>query len=125
MSYDYDYDAIYGAVAGVLGVYYLILLAICIVMIVAMWKIFAKAGKPGWAAIVPLYNGYCLYDIAFGSGWLFLLTFVPVVGAIMAIVMLFKLAQAFGKGVGFGFGLWLLMPIFILILAFDDSVYIG
>ncbi len=124
MDYGYEYglDAIG---AGFSLGYSLVCLVVSIVLLVAMWKIFEKAGKPGWAILVPFYNTYCMYDIAFGSGWLFLLTFIPVVGGIMVIVLMFKLAAAFGKGVGFGFGLWLLSPIFLLILGFGDSQYIG
>ena len=87
--------------------------------------VFVKAGKPGWASLIPFYNTYCLYDIAWGNGWLFLLTFVPCVGAIFGIIMLFKLAKAFGQGTGFGFGLLFLNTIFILILGFGKSEYVG
>ncbi len=119
---DYNYDAIG---AGFSVGYAIVGLIVSIVLIVALWKIFEKAGKPGWGTLIPLYNTYCMYDIAFSSGWLFLLTFVPVVGSIMAIILVFKLAKAFGKGVGFGFGLLFLMPIFLLILAFGDAEYVG
>lgn len=105
--------------------YLLFALVIGVLSIVAFWKIFAKAGKPGWASIVPFYNTYCMYDISFGNGWLFLLTFVPCVNIVFGIMMLFKLAKAFGKGTGFGFGLLFLNTIFILILGFDSSEYIG
>ncbi len=121
-----SYDAAVTAIStGVLAVYYIVALVICVLTIVAMWKLFVKAGKPGWASIVPFYNTYCLYDIAWGNGWLFLLTFVPCVGAVFGIIMLFKLAKAYGKGTGFGFGLLFLNTIFVLILGFGDSEYIG
>lgn len=103
----------------------LISLAIAVVALVGMWKIFVKAGKPGWGAIVPFYNMYCMFEMAFGNGWLFLLLFVPCVNGIMSIIWCFKLAKAFGHGVGFGFGLLFLAPIFLLILAFGDSQYVG
>lgn len=105
--------------------YLLFALVIGVLSIVAFWKIFTKAGRPGWASIVPFYNTYCMYDISFGNGWLFLLTFVPCVNIVFGIMMLFKLAKAFGKGTGFGFGLLFLNTIFILILGFDSSEYIG
>lgn len=104
---------------------WLFAMAICVVTIVGMWKMFVKAGKPGWAAIVPFYNMYCLFDMAFGNGWLFLLTFVPCANAIIIIILWFKLAKAFGQGVGFGFGLLFLNTIFMLILGFGSAEYVG
>lgn len=108
-----------------LMIYYLVILAIGILMIVSLWKIFVKAGKPGWGAIIPLYNNYCLFDMAFGNGWLFLLTFVPCVNFVMLIIMYVKLAKAFGQGTGFAIGLIFLPVIFLPILAFGDAQYIG
>lgn len=121
-AYDFAINSISTSVA--IG-YSLFVLAMGVIVLVAYWKIFKKADKPGWAAIVPLYNIYCMYEITFGNGWLFLLTFVPCVNFVFGIMMLFKLAKAFGKGVGFGFGLLFLQPIFILILGFDSSEYQG
>ncbi len=124
-----NYDAAFAALAAVsLGVwvaYSLFMLAICVLLIVANWKIYVKAGKPGWACIVPFYSQYCLYDFTWGSGWMFLLQFIPCVNFVVLIMTFFKLAKSFGKGTGFGFGLWLLSPIFLLILAFGDAEYIG
>ena len=113
------------AVAGVLIVYYVICLALIVLMLAAWWKIFVKAGKPGWGAIVPLYNLYCMYSISFGNGWLFLLTLVPCVNFVMLIIMYVKLAQAFGKGGGFAVGLIFLPVIFLPMLGFGDADYIG
>ena len=111
--------------AGVMIVYLLFVLAISVFMVVAMWKMFTKAGKPGWGCLVPFYNNYCLFEIAFGNGWLFLLTFVPCVNFVFLIMLYFKLAKAFGQGVGFGFGLLFLNPIFVAILGFGNAEYIG
>lgn len=121
-----NYDAaVTAAAAGFSAVYMVFCLAIGILTLIAWWKLFVKAGKPGWAAIVPFYNMYCMYDITFGNGWLFLLTFVPCVNIVFGIMMLFKLAKAYGQGVGFGFGLLFLNTIFVLILGFGKSEYIG
>ena len=94
-------------------------------MIVANWKLFTKAGEPGWAAIIPFYSNYVLFKIAFGNGWLFLLCLVPIVNIVINIMLFFKLSKAFGHGVGFGLGLLFLSPIFLLILAFGSSEYVG
>lgn len=121
-----NYDAAYAAAsAGVMLVYSIFVLVIAVLTLVAMWKIFVKAGKPGWACLIPFYNMYCMYDIAWGNGWLFLLTFIPCVGFVFAIIMLFKLAKALGQGTGFGFGLLFLNTIFVLILGFGKAEYIG
>lgn len=121
-----NYDAAFAAAsAGVMLVYTVFILVITVLTLVAMWKIFVKAGKPGWACLIPFYNVYCMYDIAWGNGWLFLLTFIPCVGFVFAIIMLFKLAKAFGQGTGFGFGLLFLNTIFVLILGFGNAEYIG
>ncbi len=105
--------------------YYIFVLAISVVSIIGLWKAFSKAGKPGWASIVPFYSQYCMFDMAWGNGWMFLLTLIPCVGYIFQIILLFKLAKAFGRGVGFGFGLLFLSPIFFLILGFGDSEFVG
>lgn len=120
------YDAAYAAAAsGVSAVYVILSLAISVLTLVAMWKIFVKAGRAGWKCLIPFYNTYCLYDIAWGNGWLFLLMFVPCVNVVVGIMMLFKLAKAFGQGTGFGFGLLFLNTIFILILGFGSAEYVG
>lgn len=120
------YDAAYAAAAsGVSAVYVILSLAISVLTLVAMWKLFVKAGKAGWKCLIPFYNTYCLYDIAWGNGWLFLLMFVPCVNVVVGIMMLFKLAKAFGQGTGFGFGLLFLNTIFILILGFGSAEYVG
>ena len=125
MDYN-NYDALYAAVGtGILTVYAVIALVICILTIIAFWKVFTKAGKPGWASIIPFYSQYCMFDIAWGNGWLFLLTFVPCVNFVIMIMLYLKLAKAFGKGTGFGIGLIFLNTIFVLILGFGDAQYIG
>lgn len=117
--------AMAGAMAGFMTIYYIVVVAIAIVNIIGMWKMFEKAGKPGWASIIPFYNLFVLFELGFGNGLLFLLTFIPCVGAVMQIILCFKLSTAYGRGVGFGFGLLFLSPIFYMILGFGDAEYIG
>ena len=122
----YDYDsATYAVAAGALIVYYVIALALAVLLLVGFWKVFVKAGKPGWAAIVPFYNMYCMYEISFGNGWLFLLSFVPCVNVVMGIIMNVKLAQAFGQSGGFAVGLIFLPYIFVPMLGFGSAQYYG
>jgi len=98
---------------------------VCVIGIIAMWKIFAKAGKPGWASIIPIYNLYVLYEISWGKGILFLLNLIVFIAPILAIITMVKLGKAFGKGGGFIAGLIFLPFIFLLILAFGSAQYVG
>lgn len=119
------YDVLDAMALAFSGVYFIIAMAIAVLVIVATWKLFVKAGKPGWASIVPFYSTYCLFQISFGNGWLFLLSFVPCVNVVIFFMLYFKLAKAFGQGGAFAIGLIFLNPIFMLILGFGDSEYIG
>ena len=91
--------------------------------IVACWLLFKKAGKPGWASIVPFYNVYTIFEITWGSGWRFLMLLIPIYNIYFVIKMNIDWAKAFNQGVGFGIGLLLLPFIFQLILAFGGEQY--
>lgn len=125
----YDYDSSYytdtTSIVGALVIIYVIILALCIFMIVSNWKLFKKAGKPGWAAIIPLYNTYTMYAILYGNGWKFLLLLIPFVNIIIAIKATLDLACVFGKSFAFALGLLFLNFIFIAILAFGKAEYLG
>ena len=101
----------------------LICLAIIVVMVAAMWKVFEKAGEPGWAAIVPLYNLIVLLRIAGKPAWWFLLMLIPFVNFFVLIAVVVSIARNFGKGIGFAIGLLLLAPIFYPMLAWGDAQY--
>ncbi|MCK4311399.1 MAG: signal peptidase I [Candidatus Cloacimonetes bacterium] len=94
-------------------------------MIITMWKIFVKAGKPGWACLIPDHSIVLIFDIVGRPGWWWFLLLIPIVNIIILIIVIFDFAKAFGKGVGFGFGLLLLGIIFYPILAFGSAEYIG
>lgn len=112
-------------IAGMTIILLLAVFAVCILAIIAEWKLFKKAGEPGWAAIIPFYNVYVLTKITWGNGWLFLLTFLPIGNIVFLILTYIKLARVFGKGAGFAVGLIFLPYIFLLILAFGSSFYRG
>lgn len=118
-------DETYALAAGVMMVYLVVVLVVAVISLVGLWKIFVKAGKPGWGAIIPIYNMYCLFEMSFGTGWLFLLCFVPCVNAVIMIIMWIKLAQAFGKGAGYGIGILFLPVVFLPMLGFGDAQFIG
>lgn len=102
----------------------LIYVALMIVVIAGMWKMFVKAGKPGWAAIVPFYNFIVLLQIAGKPLWWIILLFIPFVNFIIIILVCIALAKSFGKGVGYGIGILLLSFIFIPMLGFGDARYV-
>ena len=122
-SYEYENMARQAAIAGT--VMTIVCIVLGVILLVSMWKIFAKAGKPGWASIVPFYNLYVLYEISWGKGIYFLLLLVPFVNAFIGILTLYKLGQNFGKSTGFIIGMILLPIIFMPLLAFGDSAFIG
>ena len=103
----------------------LITLALTIALIASFWKVFEKAGHPGWAAIIPFYNAYILLQIANREIWWLLLFFIPIVSFIVAIVVSIDVAKSFGKGTGFGLGLAFLPFIFYPILGFGPDRYQG
>lgn len=103
----------------------LFVLALIVLVIAGGWKVFAKAGQPGWACIVPIYNLYIMTKIAGRPWWWLLLCFIPAVGVVISILMGIDIAKAFGRGAGFGVGLALLTPIFACILGFGDDTYKG
>jgi len=99
--------------------------ALLFVALAASWKIFAKAGQPGWAALIPFYNIVVLLKIVGRPTWWLLLWFVPVVNVVISLILTHDLSRAFGKGIGFTLGLIFLGPIFILLLAFGPAQYVG
>ena len=101
----------------------LIGLVILVAAVAAMWKVFQKAGEPGWAVLVPIYNMIVLLKIAGKPWWWLLLTLVPLVNIIVGILVAIALAENFGKSAGFGVGLVLLPFIFYPILAWGDASY--
>jgi hypothetical protein len=103
----------------------IISLLIALLMIVAMWKVFTKAGQPGWASIIPIYNLYIWCKIVGRPSWWILLMLIPFVNFIILIILCIDTAKSFGKGAGFGIGLALLGVIFWPILGFGSAQYQG
>ena len=135
-----------GVLGGIIGIVLSAGLIFYILLVVAWWKIFTKAGEAGWKSIIPIYNLYILCRIVGINFWIYCLGIPLVLGVISAILgsentvanlltslyyifidiyLAIKLGDAFKKGVGFKVGLVLLSAIFYMILGFGDSKYIG
>ena len=103
-----------------------------VLTIVGLWKMFNKAGQPGWPSLIPFYNTYKLCEITMGNPWYWLrllVFFIPVVGWIAGFYFLYQMGKAtalsFGKTEGWAFGYAFLSGIFYCITGFDSSEYYG
>lgn len=101
----------------------LVVVALVVFLWACMWKIFTKAGKPGWAAIVPIYNNMVAAEIGGKPSWWGLLVLIPYIGFIWGIWIWNLICKSFGKGTGFLIGIIFLPFIFLPILAFGDAKY--
>jgi hypothetical protein len=121
-----------GVLLALIAGFGMILLAGYVVCLIGMWKVFTKAGQPGWAVLIPIYNVIVLLRVA-GLPWYWVfavfLPIIPVLGVlaymVLAVMCLHRISTRFGQGVGFTIGLTLLSPIFFLILGFGSSKYVG
>lgn len=119
-------------ILGLMAAYFAIVITLALIFLAAGWRIFTKAGHPGWAVLIPVYNLYVYTQVAKRPGWWLLLYFaglIPVVGSIGVIVVglldSLRIAKLFGKGSVFGIGIFLFSPIFLLILGFGSADYDG
>ena len=115
-------NAAAAAIAGTMGIVWL---AVIVLIVAGLWKIFVKAGEPGWAAIVPIYNLIVLLKIVNRPVWWIVLLLIPFVNVIIGFILAFDLAKAFGKGAGFALGMIFLSFIFYPILGFGSAKYQG
>jgi hypothetical protein len=105
-------------------VFVVLYLGIALFFIIAYWKIFVKAGQPGWGVLIPIYNLYLLMKIAGKPGWWLLLYLIPLVNVVIAIIVALEVAKAFGKSAAFAIFLLILFPfIGVPILGFGSAVY--
>jgi hypothetical protein len=125
-----------GGAIAILIVYTVIGIVAYLISSFLFYKVFKKAGRPGWAAFIPVYNYWILFEMAGKPGWWALLiipSIIPFVGLlfslaflVLTLLMTLELAKRFGKSQVFAiFGLWLFSIVGYAILAFDDSKYHG
>ena len=124
--------AIAAGIMAFFAAFFLVFVVIGIVVLIGMWKTFAKAGQPGWAVLIPIYNIIVLLRVA-GLPWYWVfapfVAIIPILGWIAYLVWIVwvhhRISTRFGQGVGFAIGLVLLAPIFWLILGFGSSKYVA
>lgn len=115
-----DGGGVFGAVSTLIAV------VVALVTLAGMWKAFQRAGQPGWAAIIPIYNLYVMLKIGGNAWWwLLIILFVPIVNLYGMYKMFAGVSRAFGHGAGFALGLWFLNFIFWPLLGFGDDEYRG
>lgn len=103
----------------------LIYIAILVVVIAGAWKVFTKAGQPGWACLIPFYNLYVVTQIVGRPWWWLILMCIPFIQIVFIIIICNDLSKAFGRGLGTTLGLIFLNPIFTCILGFGSAQYQG
>ncbi len=116
-------EALMSPEGGIFWVALLFNMAIGLFMVIAQWKMFTKAGQPGWAILIPIYNLIVMMEIAGKPGWWVLMMFIPFANFIFGIMMTMSIARNFGQSDGFGIGMILLPIVFFPILGFGDSKY--
>ncbi len=117
-----DYSGSSGG--GAMGIVVMLIeLVVAVAVIGGFWKIFTKAGEPGWAAIIPIYSTIVLLKIVGKPAWWFILFLIPGVGFIVWILVAIELAKKFGQSTGYGIGLALLSFIFVPMLGFGSASY--
>ena len=102
-----------------------LIVALALISIIAQWKIYEKAGKPGWAVLIPFYNIIVLLEIVGKPIWWIFLFLIPVVNIVFGIWTTNLLSKSFGKDEAFTVGLILLGFVFYPILGFGDAKYMG
>jgi len=120
----YSNEAAAGAMAA-FGVLMIIALIVGLFMIICSWKIFVKAGKPGWASIVPIYSAIVLLEIVGKPVWWIILFIIPLVNIVIIIMVIHRLSRSFGKDIGMTLLLLLIPIIGYPMLAFGDAKYVG
>jgi hypothetical protein len=124
--------AVVAGLAAFFAAFFFVFLVIGIVCLIGMWKVFDKAGQPGWAVLIPIYNIIVLLRVA-GLPWYWVFTplvaIIPILGLIAYLAWIVwvhhRISTRFGQGIGFTIGLTFLGPIFWLILGFGSAKYVA
>src|SRR5262245_23023061 len=113
------------ALMAFFGTFFLIFIGTLIAVVIGMWKVFTKAGKPGWASLIPIYNIVVLLEIVGRPLWWFILFIVPIVNLVVMVIVMMDLAKSYGKSAGYGLGLVFLGFVFFPLLGLGSAQYQG
>ena len=114
-----------GAIMAVMGAYFFFILAVWLITAIGLWKMFEKAGKPGWAAIIPIYNIIVMLEITGNPMWWLIMLFIPIVNIIFSIMLLNSLSKSFGQDIGTTL-LFIFLPfIGFPMVGFGSAKYVG
>lgn len=105
------------------AIIWIVYFAFIAVVLAGNWKVFEKAGEPGWAVLVPFYNTWVLIKVSDNPWWFFVLMFIPLVQIYPSVKVPYDIAKEFGQGAGFGLGMIFLPFIFFPLLGFGDYEY--
>ena len=122
---NYDAGSNPGLIAALVAAMLIPMIIVYVITVAGMWKVFEKAGKPGWAAIIPIYNYIVMLEIVGKPIWWIFLILVPCTSLIFTIWTINLLSKSFGNSEGFTVGLVILPFIFFPILGFGSSKYLG
>ena len=115
-----------GGGSGAAAVLIIVYVVLFLLFFAGGWRIFTKAGQPGWAILIPFYNVYIMLKVAGRPGWWLLLFLIPLVNIVVALIVSTDIAKAFGQGAAFGIILiFLLGGLGYVILGFGNYRYLG
>jgi len=121
-----DEEQLIGLAAGGAALFMMVIwLGLLVLFIASGWKIFTKAGQPGWGALVPIYNALLLVRIVGRPDIWVLFCLIPLVNTVIGIILAIDLAKSFGKDIAYAIGLIILAPVFLPMLAFGSARYLG
>jgi hypothetical protein len=119
-------DQGFGAAGAVIILLFVVVYLVAIGLAIAsVWRVFTKAGEPGWKALIPFYNYMVFFQIVGRPAWWLVWMFVPFANIVVGVIVLNDLAKSFGKDTAFTVGLILLGIVFLPLLAFGDARYLG
>jgi hypothetical protein len=124
-SYTSSADMSNNMAAAFFGAFFIPFLIVWLIVVIGMWKVYTKAGKPGWASLIPIYNIIVLLEIVGKPIWWIVMYLIPCANFIFGVWTLNLLSKSFGKSEGFTIGMIIFPYIFFPILGFGSATYLG
>jgi len=109
---------------SIMAVFVIVYIAIIALVVVSMWKLFTKAGKPGWAYLIPIYNIIVILEIVKRPVWWFVLLLIPFVNVVVGIIVMIDFVKAYGKPASHFLLMLFFSIIYLPYLAFSNAKYV-